>query len=309
MNNKKTIFIVILTVIILGVALYVYRFRSYKTENQTTATTSDTTQKENDSTSNADTKSTEGQSQQLASTFDGSGNGFRSPTADKPPYIVGAQIETIKIPDCDICSVDIVKSIPGVSDKRIIEINNRIAGDIFGNKDIRKVENRIVLKEVGIDSFNSSIIYVDKGLMQIYSREEIYYTGATKPSRDTGSYSLLSIDPSISTFLFDKDYPYTNKEKILPHFYPKGDEFFEKYVGSEENELSENSVCLDGNEYPDDFYPTLRAGTQEVVFSYEFPYASTGPCSPGLEIAIPIADILKEVPELVPKDSVLWKFK
>ena len=56
------------------------------------------------------------------------------------------------------------------------------------------------------------------------------------------------------------------------------------------------------------FYPTLRISTQEIVYLKWFPHINDF-CTPELQIAIPISDILKEVPQYVPKDSILWEFK
>lgn len=245
---------------------------------------------------------------------------FRKPAPDGPPHIVGAEIERISIPDCGGCYADIIKKMDDVSDDVIIKVNDSMTNSVFANSvfdivDIRDSKNRNLSKDVEyIDNLGNRILYIDNDIISTYSNLEAYFKDTAHPARDPGSYYLIETrntkDPTYT--VFDRtDGVYTD-QKVLEHFYPNGVELFDQY--KKENNISDpeypEDVCYGTyHKFPSSFYPTVRPNTLEVVFSVSFPYATIGPCSPGLEIAIPIADILREVPQYVPKDSVLWRFK
>jgi hypothetical protein len=236
---------------------------------------------------------------------------FREPMKDGAPHIVGAQIEHIDVKDCEYCDIDIFTKIDGVSDADVATINTIITHSVFNGTDVRIPKNRVISDPElsSVDSMETKILYVDKGVIEWYSQFEGYYKEAAHNTRNMGSYTLLNVNNfSDRPFLLDADYPYENKDKVLNHFYPNGKELFEPYK-AEDQEFPDEHNCYETYSFPEDFWPEFRPGTGELIYLIPFPYASTGPCSPGLEIAIPVNDILTQVPELVPKESILWKFK
>lgn len=234
---------------------------------------------------------------------------FRTPTPDGAPHIVDAEIERITIPGCKNCSVDIIKSAQGVSDKNIIDINDRITYGLFKDGtednmhavDIRDPKHRKLATNVSVDNFEDKILYVDKGLVETYVSMNIYHNGDASPYSVSGSYDTYYLDNN-DEIIFFTDYATSND--VLDHFYPNGGKLFAEYV--KESEGFNTYECAYGSDFPNQFLPKLRPNTGEVVFTLQLPHD----CDPvDLEVAIPIADILREVPQFVPKDSVLWRFK
>lgn len=233
---------------------------------------------------------------------------FRQPLADGAPHIVNAQVETIQIPGCSICSADIIQSMEGVSEDAIISINTSVTNGVFGEKDIRNPKNRILSKDVGsIDFLEAKILYIEKGIVSGRSSLEAYFKDTPHPARDPLSYYIFNTNSETSeSIVFDADGSFSNKDKVLEHFYPNGEELFIDYKKVYDNPAES---CYEGAMFPEDFWPSVRPNTQEVVYSVAFPWATIGPCSPGLQIAIPVKDIIEQTPEYIPENSILWKFK
>ncbi len=248
---------------------------------------------------------------------------FRAPAPDNPPHIVGAKIDHISIPEKHV-SADIIQSMPGLPEYNIIQINNIMTGMVFdntGTKDIRIPKNRTIDPGVKIYNIKNKILYVDKGIIGTYSEEAVSRDGApVSTPANPGKYVFIDTNITENSDLVDifDTSTYSNKDKILEHFYPNGKELFEKYI-KEKDSSDPELACYTGKSFPKDFFPTLRLNTGEVVFSVIFTATNSDHCTPGVElfttndiglrIAIPISDILTQVPELVPKGSVLWYFK
>ena len=231
---------------------------------------------------------------------------FRKPTPlpDKP-HIVGAEIERIAIPNCVGCYADIIKSIKGVSDDVIIKINESLTSSLFNNDSEKIVDVRIknlrkIPKDSYLDHYESKVLYVkNTDKLIIYE-----YSGTTNRIFSGEGFLVISADGTKVDYgsLFYADGYEDSNEKILDHFYPNFEELLQKYKTGEEHDCYENVTKSDFNGIP---YPQ----TKEVVFSNLFGWQNAGPCGgEEIKIAIPIADILKEVPQYVPKNSVLWRF-
>ncbi len=230
---------------------------------------------------------------------------FKLPSKEPSvPYIKDATIERIEIPGYSGMYADIVMSIDGVSDERIIKINDELTLSIFSSDDyavvdIRKKENRILNKSVTyIEGFGSKIIYIDKNYIQ-YRYSINADTGGAHPAMVFDQESIIKTSGE-DFVLFSKE----NSNKILEHFYPNGEELFEEFRnGNEELE------CFADTSFPDSFDSEIKINTKEIIFYLWFPHVSRVCNGEFQKIAIPISDILNEVPQYVPKDSVLWEFR
>ncbi len=234
---------------------------------------------------------------------------FRSPTLSPVPHIAHATIAHMSIPGCATCSADIVMQIDGVPDETIVQINDAVTYYIFDGKDIRDPHNRILSPDVAsIQSFDNHILYIDHGVIEYTRSFEAYIKGAAHPSRDPGSDYMIEIaeDPENTRPLFDRSKGAFVDQKVLEHFYPNGRQLFNQYLHEKEDPDNPCYVPLD---FPQNFLPSFRPLTREVVFAVSFPYATIGACSPGLQIAVPLDAIFDEVPEFVHADSVLSRFK
>ncbi len=262
---------------------------------------------------------------------------FRAPMEyNNTKHIVDAEIENFSINCADepvtneSCgNVDIVLHIKGVSDKEIIKLNDVLTAGIFADKngqpvDVRKPANRKYISPdlEYIDYISSSVTYIDKGFIGFYTAYEMYSTGAAHPARNPGSYEYATInfDGTIASrypyaevmpmfYKYDAKTDVNSKDLVLKHFYPNGSELLKPYIISDVGEYVDTPDCFLEGDFPHEFYPELRPNTEEVVYEVSYPYGSIGVCSGELRIGIPIADILREVPQYVPENSVLWKFK
>lgn len=229
---------------------------------------------------------------------------FHYPIYSTSTHIVSAEIENITFQDKGYTyDAQIFKSIKGVSEQKIIEINNELTNEIFkdGLSDIRNPKNRVLSKDIYIDSFVSQIRYVDKGIIQYFIAYEIDVEGAAHPARYPGHVNTIYIDGKYKP-LFKTD----TSIILLKHFYPNGKEILA-------NEITEadrgDNPCYETEDFPDRFEPSFNAITREVVYEVYFSYSQIGICQGEVQIAISLEDILKEVPQYIADDSLLLKFR
>jgi len=244
---------------------------------------------------------------------------FTKPKTSNNTVIVGATIKRVDIPQCENCYADIFKSIDGVSDEAIIKINGLITAPLFLDKnsnyvDVRISENR---KNIGygledVKHFQAKILYVKDGVIGYTMNYNIKFTDVSFYNTANNLRSFLVVDAdgktvSDNTDLFVGGISSTtsmySEEYVLDYFYPKGQKLVEKYSIAN----SDFEPCYTGNDFPGGFSATLHPETAEVV--YENINYYMGDCQKNLQIPIKIKDILNELPEYIPKDSILWKFK
>ena len=229
---------------------------------------------------------------------------FDYPTYSTKTHIINAEIENITFKNSGYTyNAQIFKRIKGVSEQRIIEMNNELTNGIFkdGLSDIRNRKNRVLPKDIYIDGFASNIRYVDKGIIQYFIAYEIDVEGAAHPSRYPGHVDIIYIDGKYGP-LFKTD----TSSKILEHFYPNGKDILANKIT--EADRGDNP-CYDTEDFPDRFEPSFNAITREVVYEVSFPYSQIGVCHGEVEIAISLEDILKEVPQYIADDSLLLRFR
>jgi len=253
---------------------------------------------------------------------------FREPSPDGLPHIVGAEIERITIPECKDCYADIIKKMDGVPDETIIKINNQLTSGIFETdkvNDIRNPKNRLKGNIESMGTINGP--WLQEKIVYLDSKNKIlnyWQTDGSYISPKVGAYSyfVLSNDykkRDSQSILFTQgiDSDETVVSDILEYFYPN---FNELYITEDVSNVDtkiygefcgpyEEGSTLAERRFPLfslNFYPTVNFNTQEVIFTESLGGAGRG-CY-AVSLAIPISDILKEVSQYVPKDSVLWKF-
>lgn len=231
-------------------------------------------------------------------------NDFHYPIYSTSTKIVNAEIETIDFKyDVNTFEAQIFKKIDGVSDDKIIDINNELTNGIFKNglSDIRNKKNRELSTDISIDGFRSSIMYADKGIIQYYLAYEIGVENAAHPARNPGDIFTIYLEGN-NNHLFKKDMG----SKVLEHFYPNG----KKILATKITEADRgDDSCYKVTDFPNSFEPSFNVITREVVFKVYFPYSQIGPCQGEVEIGIPLDSVLKEVPQYIADDSLLLKFK
>lgn len=237
---------------------------------------------------------------------------FKAPTPDGAPHIVGAKIKAINVKECDGCTIEIFDSMDGVSDEVINEVNGwltvHIFSDIDETKDVRLTKNQKVPSDITIDSFKDKIVYYDSSTKVVgyTSTFAIFDARSAHPGIESDDYNYLIISNDGKEIWSEPVIFFDDAVKVLEHFYPNFQELYEKWYAI--NGDPDDDICKksDSGEYE----PTLHPLAREVIFRVEWPYVSKT-CGYGydLNVAIPIDDILKEVPQYIPKDSVLWRFK
>jgi hypothetical protein len=244
---------------------------------------------------------------------------FHEPRVNNSLYIQNAETEHINIPNCDkkSCDIEIIKYIKGVSDQDILKINNTLTRGIFeDDSDIRDPNQRTFNTNVSVDFFSNKIEYIDKGIVGYSYSFNLGITNSARPSIESG-YSVLDVKNLSAYFynnhviLFDESSDRFGT-KVLQHFYPNGRELIAEFNKKfNVDNVASLDCIISPDSFPEEFTSTLVPNTNEVVFYVTYPsaikvcqYEAT-----DLKIAISVKDILNEVPELIPKSSLLWRFK
>lgn len=221
---------------------------------------------------------------------------FRTPTKQpETPYIKDAKIERIEISGYPGFYADIVISIDGVPDERIIEINHNLTHGLFEANDtvadIREKENRVFNRIISeFLAYRTVIKYIDKNYIQ--------YRYEDKTEEWSQNFDAVITTSGEDLVLFGD-----NSDKVLQYFYPNGEELYGKFI--DEGQLE----CFKDTSFPSSFEASIKLNTKEIIYEIPFVWMERVCRDEFPKIAIPIKDILREVPQYVPEDSVLWEFK
>lgn len=231
---------------------------------------------------------------------------FRLPSQEGVPHLTGAAVKKLVVQNCDACDITIIDRIDGVSEELVQRLNLLITEGIISENttDLRNSSYTFHLdKDIeSVDHFTFTITYIDQGIVGYTTSYEMYSPKILHPSRNPGSSGFFFIKDN----QIYRDYElslFTNNNKdaqrVLSQFYPNGSGILKGII---EEDVAE---CIDPGDFPEAFKPSLNVNTGEVVFEKVYPYATIGPCTGFLQIAIPVPDILQKTPQFVPSDSVL----
>jgi hypothetical protein len=235
---------------------------------------------------------------------------FREKTFSTSTIMESATIERIIIPDCKDCYADIILQMDGLSDEQIIEVNKRLTFEIFKDSDIRINKNRIINKDISVHNLKTEIKYIKNKIITFKSGFEIDGYGLHPYRKLDSTESIIDFHKTNDIYfanLFAENYS-QNKEieqKILNHFYPNGKDILSNMI--EEDTIKVDSSCFENYSFPDSFVSSIDTANKDVIFSIDYTYADGGPCSDSLMIAIPISDILKQLPGLIPVSSIIFR--
>ncbi len=247
---------------------------------------------------------------------------FRQPTFSEKPVVVGAKIEHITIPQCKDCYADIVTQIDGVSDDVIIQLNGYLTYPLFIGKDgkvpdIRKVENRksVWTNIEKLNRLQSKVTYIGNDVVGYWQSSDIKFSDVSVNSVESGTSMYAVISPDGKFIYNTNDIFGVNldgvsstsvssvEEKVLNYFYSNGQSIVSIYAKMH----PKFNACHTVDDFPGGFYATLHPQTGEVV--YENINYHLGKCKENLQIAIPISDIFKYLPQYIGTNSVLMNLK
>lgn len=217
-----------------------------------------------------------------------------------PAHIVGAVLNE--------SSTDKIRSINGVYDSVIKKINDIINEDVYDTEDT---------DEDGFTYYESSTVkiqYIDRGVVMyvqdIYSSME----GSAHPNSElVQNYIDLGViglprKKNIVLFSTKKNTDDIDPAvKVLEHFYPDLQQAYDDAVVDRVND--EYGCYFDSIDPYSELIPELIPQTGQVGFKLNWPHAAAICVYEPPIFTISVSDILKQVPQYVPKDSILWKFK